>query len=83
MKPRDIIKRMKDDEWYEVDQVGSHKQFKHDEKPGRVTIPDHNKDSQTENSRLDPEASWSQMRPAPPLSEGVAHARSVYVSSDF
>jgi predicted RNA binding protein YcfA (HicA-like mRNA interferase family) len=28
-----------DDGWYEVGQVGSHKQFKHPTKTGRVTVP--------------------------------------------
>lgn len=27
------------DGWYEVNQVGSHKQFKHATKKGRVTVP--------------------------------------------
>ena len=30
--------------WYEVSQSGSHKQFKHSTKPGRVTIPHPKKD---------------------------------------
>jgi predicted RNA binding protein YcfA (HicA-like mRNA interferase family) len=34
-----VIKKLKSDGWYEVDQKGSHKQFRHDEKPGRVTVP--------------------------------------------
>lgn len=29
MNSRVIIRRLKDDGWYEVAQVGSHKQFKH------------------------------------------------------
>ncbi len=44
MKPKDIIKQLKDDGWYEFDQVGGHKQFKHNTKTGRVTVPDHHKD---------------------------------------
>lgn len=42
MKPcssREIIRRLKADGWYEVHQVGSHKHFKHANKPGRVTVP--------------------------------------------
>jgi predicted RNA binding protein YcfA (HicA-like mRNA interferase family) len=35
---REVIKRLKEDGWYEVNQVGSHKQFKHPTKPGRVTV---------------------------------------------
>jgi predicted RNA binding protein YcfA (HicA-like mRNA interferase family) len=39
MDSRDIIKELKRDGWYEVNQVGSHKQFKHPTKKGRVTVP--------------------------------------------
>jgi predicted RNA binding protein YcfA (HicA-like mRNA interferase family) len=39
MNSRDIIKALKADGWYEVNQVGSHKQFKHPTKSGRVTVP--------------------------------------------
>ena len=36
---REVIRRLKQDGWYEVAHVGSHKQFKHPVKPGRVTVP--------------------------------------------
>jgi len=39
MNSREMIRRLVDDGWYEVAQVGSHKQFKHPVKPGRVTVP--------------------------------------------
>jgi predicted RNA binding protein YcfA (HicA-like mRNA interferase family) len=39
MTSREIIRKLQDDGWYEVAQVGSHKQFKHAAKPGRVTVP--------------------------------------------
>ena len=39
MDSRNIIKALKQDGWYEVDQTGSHKQFKHPTKKGRVTVP--------------------------------------------
>jgi predicted RNA binding protein YcfA (HicA-like mRNA interferase family) len=39
MKSRDVISKLKEDGWYEVAQVGSHKQFKHPTKSGRVTVP--------------------------------------------
>ena len=39
MDSREVIKRLKRDGWYEVTQVGSHKQFKHSAKRGRVTVP--------------------------------------------
>ncbi|MCC6539664.1 MAG: type II toxin-antitoxin system HicA family toxin [Bryobacterales bacterium] len=39
MNSRDIIAALKKDGWFEVGQVGSHKQFKHAVKNGRVTVP--------------------------------------------
>jgi predicted RNA binding protein YcfA (HicA-like mRNA interferase family) len=39
MNSREVIQRLSKDGWYEVHQVGSHKQFKHPIKPGRVTVP--------------------------------------------
>lgn len=36
---RDIIRSLQQDGWFEVAHVGSHKQFKHPVKPGRVTVP--------------------------------------------
>ncbi len=39
MNSREVIKRIKAGGWYEVTQKGSHKQFKHKTKPGRVTVP--------------------------------------------
>jgi predicted RNA binding protein YcfA (HicA-like mRNA interferase family) len=41
---REIIRKLKADGWFEVAQVGSHKQFKHATKPGRVTVPSPRKD---------------------------------------
>lgn len=42
MKVRDIIKIIRADGWYEVDAGGgSHRQFKHPIKAGRVTIAGH------------------------------------------
>lgn len=35
---REVIKLLKTDGWYLVNTVGSHHQFKHPTKPGRVTI---------------------------------------------
>jgi len=56
MKVKQIIKLIEKDGWYLVAQKGSHKQFKHLNKSGRVTVPDHgqNKDLAigTENSIL-------------------------------
>ena len=39
MNSRELIKLLKADGWFEVAQVGSHKQFKHAVKAGRVTVP--------------------------------------------
>lgn len=39
MDSREAIRRLERDGWYEVNQVGSHKQFKHPPKKGRATVP--------------------------------------------
>ena len=41
MTSRQVIRRLLDEGWYEVRQSGGHKQFRHDEKPGLVTVPTH------------------------------------------
>ncbi len=41
---RSIIQALVADGWTEVAQRGSHKQFKHPTKPGRVTVPHPKKD---------------------------------------
>ena len=41
MKIRDIIRLIEDDGWFLVAMKGSHRQFKHSTKPGRVTIAGH------------------------------------------
>jgi predicted RNA binding protein YcfA (HicA-like mRNA interferase family) len=38
MKVRHIIKMLEEDGWYLVATRGSHRQYKNDRKPGRVTI---------------------------------------------
>ncbi len=38
MKIREAIKLIQEDGWYLVTQKGSHRQYKHPQKPGRVTI---------------------------------------------
>lgn len=38
IKVREIIKMIESDGWYLVDTGGSHRQYKHPSKPGRVTI---------------------------------------------
>jgi len=39
MNSRDVIRALKRDGWFEVDQAGSHQQFKHPTKKGRATVP--------------------------------------------
>lgn len=41
---REVLKRLRADGWYEVNCVGSHHQFKHPVKPGRVTLKHPDKD---------------------------------------
>ena len=40
----EIISKLEEDGWFEVAQAGSHKQFKHATKRGRVTVPSPRKD---------------------------------------
>ena len=44
MQSREVIKRIMADGWYEVGTTGSHHQFRHPTKPGRVTVPHPKKD---------------------------------------
>jgi predicted RNA binding protein YcfA (HicA-like mRNA interferase family) len=39
MKVRDVIKMLEQDGWYLDRTRGSHRQYKHPEKPGLVTLP--------------------------------------------
>ena len=41
MKVREILRLLKGDDWYLVATEGSHRQFKHPTKPGRVTVSGH------------------------------------------
>ena len=44
MKVRDLLRQLEQDGWYLARQRGSHRQYKHNEKPGTVTIPGHPND---------------------------------------
>lgn len=44
MKVRDVIKMIEEDGWYIVATKGSHRQYKHSLKPGRVTLAGHPSD---------------------------------------
>ena len=39
MKAREVINRLEEAGWYHVGTRGSHRQYKHPTKPGRVTVP--------------------------------------------
>lgn len=41
MKVRDIIELIEADGWFLVVTKGSHRQYKHPQKPGRVTVAGH------------------------------------------
>jgi predicted RNA binding protein YcfA (HicA-like mRNA interferase family) len=41
MKVREVIRLIQNNGWYLVAVRGSHRQYKHDRKPGRVTIAGH------------------------------------------
>lgn len=47
MDSREIIRRLEADGWFKVAQAGSHIQYKHPSKPGRVTVPHPRKDMPT------------------------------------
>jgi predicted RNA binding protein YcfA (HicA-like mRNA interferase family) len=40
-KVRDVIRRLEEDGWQLISTRGSHRQFKHPLKPGRVTVSGH------------------------------------------
>ena len=44
MTSEEIIRRLKQEGWFLVHVVGSHHQFKHATKPGKVTVPHPKKD---------------------------------------
>lgn len=44
MKVKEVIKLIEADGWYQVRTVGSHRQYKHPEKAGRVTVAGHPND---------------------------------------
>ena len=44
MDSREIIKKLREDGWYQVRTTGSHHHFKHPNKKGTVTVPHPQKD---------------------------------------
>jgi len=45
MKVRDVIKLLEEDGWQYMYTNGSHRHFKHPQKPGKVTVPGHPSES--------------------------------------
>ena len=41
MRFREVDKMSKKDGWIDIGKVGSHHQYKHPTKPGKVTVPEH------------------------------------------
>jgi len=41
---KEVIRALTDDGWFQVGQTGSHSQFKHPTKPGKVTVKHPDKD---------------------------------------
>ena len=44
MTIREVLEKLASDGWNQVKQEGSHRQFKHAVKPGKVTVAGHPKD---------------------------------------
>ena len=49
-KNRDLLKTLKEDGWHLKSQKGSHRQFVHPTKPGRVTVAGHPSEEQDEGA---------------------------------
>jgi predicted RNA binding protein YcfA (HicA-like mRNA interferase family) len=52
VKVRDLIKMVEGDGWQHVRTTGSHRHFRHPEKPGTVTIPGHPNDDVAAGTKL-------------------------------
>src|SRR3954452_23193827 len=57
-----MIKLVENDGWRLVNQEGSHRQFKHPTKKGRVTIAGHPSMDFDRKTERYPEAGWSEMK---------------------
>ena len=51
MQSREVIAALKANGWVEVARKGSHAQFKHPERPGRVTVPHPRRDIPIKGNR--------------------------------
>ncbi|MBK9055599.1 MAG: type II toxin-antitoxin system HicA family toxin [Chloroflexi bacterium] len=62
MNSRDVISRLKKDGWALVHVRGSHYQFKHPTKPGRVTVPHPKRDLPVGTLRsIYKQAGWNEL----------------------
>jgi predicted RNA binding protein YcfA (HicA-like mRNA interferase family) len=52
VKVRDLIKLVEGDGWRQVRTTGSHRHYRHPEKPGTVTIPGHPSDEVATGTKL-------------------------------
>ncbi len=52
MKVEDILKKLKDDGWFQVRSKGAHIQLKHEVKSGRVTVPYHGRNEEIPKGTL-------------------------------
>ena len=60
MDSRQVIKRLAADGWRQVRSKGSHRQFKHPDKPGLVTVPHPKRDLPSGTLRaIFKQAGWS------------------------
>jgi predicted RNA binding protein YcfA (HicA-like mRNA interferase family) len=50
MKVRDVLRLIHEDGWFQVAQRGSHRQYKHPAKAGRVTIAGHPSEEMSEGT---------------------------------
>ena len=60
MKVRDVLSIIQKDGWFLAATRGSHRQFKHLIKPGRVTVPGKPSDDLAPVTCQYPHASWAQ-----------------------
>lgn len=60
MKVRDVLEMLQSDGWFQVATRGSHRQFKHPSKPGRVTVAGKPGDDLAPGTLQYPETVWSE-----------------------
>lgn len=62
-KIKDVIKKLESEGWYLHHQRGSHRQFKHPVKPGKVTVPGKPSDDVWQDlaASIKRQAGWSEL----------------------